>query len=260
MSIEALSMVLNHSKALGSPKVVLLGIANHLGPDATEGAWPSQKRLAEYANLSERGVQKCVDKLVKSGELRVEVAGGHSRNQYRPNRYWITIECPDNCDKSMSHRRGELLDHGRTPVQSGANAGTVRGEPGFVLTVIEPLEETLENRNSNNRFEYESKFDEWWSYYPSKRGKGAAAKAYAKALKKVPHDYLLEKVMAFRDDPHRPVDFTPNPATWLNEERWNDDPYQPGKESAVQKAMRMTMLFQQQQEQKQIEGENDGSR
>ena len=143
MSIEALSMVLNHSKALGSPKVVLLGIANHLGPDATEGAWPSQKRLAEYANLSERGVQKCVDKLVKSGELRVEVAGGHSRNQYRPNRYWITIECPDNCDKSMSHRRGELLDQGRTPVQSGANAGTVRGEPGFVLTVIEPEEEPV---------------------------------------------------------------------------------------------------------------------
>jgi hypothetical protein len=142
MSIEALSMVLNHSTAMGSPKVILLGIANHLGPDATEGAWPSQKRLADYANLSERGVQKCVDKLVKSGELRVEVAGGHSRNQYKPNRYWITIECPEDCDKSMSHRRGELQDQGRTPVPSGANAGTVRGVPEFVQTVIEPKEKS----------------------------------------------------------------------------------------------------------------------
>lgn len=142
MSIEALSMVLNHSTAMGSPKVILLGIANHLGPDATEGAWPSQKRLADYANLSERGVQKCVDKLVKSGELRVEVAGGHSRNQYKPNRYWITIECPEDCDKSMSHRRGEPQDQGRTPVPSGANGSTVRGVPEFVQTVIEPKEKS----------------------------------------------------------------------------------------------------------------------
>lgn len=148
MSIEALSMVLNHSRALGSPKVVLLGIANHLGPDATEGAWPSQKRLADYSNMSERGVQKCIDKLVASGELRVEVAGGHSRNQYRPNRYWITIECPDDCDRSMSHRRGEHLDQGRTPVLSGANAGTVRGEPEFVQTVIEPEEEPFKSRKA----------------------------------------------------------------------------------------------------------------
>lgn len=142
MSIEALSMVLNHSTAMGSAKVILLGIANHLGPDATEGAWPSQKRLADYANLSERGVQKCVDKLVKAGELRVEVAAGHSRNQYKPNRYWITIECPDDCDKSMSHRRGELQEQGRTPVPSGVNHSTGRGVPEFVQTVIEPKEKS----------------------------------------------------------------------------------------------------------------------
>jgi hypothetical protein len=142
MSIEALSIVLNHSKAMGSPKVVLLGIANHLGPDATDGAYPSQKRLAQYSNLSERGVQKCIEKLVNLGELRVEVAGGHSRNQYKPNRYWLTLECPEDCDKSMSHRIG-AMSQGRTTVPSGANAGTVRGEPEFVQTLSQPLE----NRN-----------------------------------------------------------------------------------------------------------------
>lgn len=144
MSIEALSMVLNHSRALGSPKVVLLGIANHLGPDANEGAWPSQRRLADYSNMSERGVQKCIDKLVASGELRVEVAAGHSRNQYKPNRYWITIDCPDDCDRSMSHRRSERqYTEGGTSVPSGANVSTDRGEPQFVQTVIEPKEKSF---------------------------------------------------------------------------------------------------------------------
>jgi hypothetical protein len=165
MSIEALSMVLNHSRALGSPKVVLLGIANHLGPDATEGAWPSQQRLAEYANMSERGVQKCIDKLVALGELRVEVAGGVSRDKYKPNRYWITIECPEDCDRSMSHRRGERqYAEGRTSVPLGTNAGTSRGEPQFVQTVIEPEDKPKSNLKATKK---DHRIPEGWK--PSQR-------------------------------------------------------------------------------------------
>jgi hypothetical protein len=226
MSIEALSMVLNHSKATGSQKVIMLGIANHLGPDAVEGAWPSQRRLAEYANMTERGVQKCIDKLVAIGELRVEVSAGHSRNQYKPNRYWITIECPPDCDRSMSHRRGEqVYAESRTPVPSGANASTVRGEQEFVLTVIEP--KLKPEVNSMSRKVYASDFEQWWSVYPVRKGKGAAEKAYKKALTKVSREFLLQAVTDFRDDPHRPESYLPNPATWLNEERWEDEPYKP---------------------------------
>lgn len=225
MSIEALSMVLNHSKSVGSQKVVLLGIANHLGPDATEGAWPSQKRLADYSNMSERGVQKCIDKLVASGELKVEVAAGHSRNQYKPNRYWITIECPPDCDRSMSHRRGEheYLE-GRTPVPPGSNAGTVRGEPQFVQTVIEPKEEPKENLNSKKVSNQGSKFDEWWNHYPRKEGKGAARKEFDKALKKTSLEILIASATSYRDDPNREARFTVQPARWLREERWEDGP------------------------------------
>jgi hypothetical protein len=225
MSIEALSMVLNHSKAIGSQKVVLLGIANHLGPDANEGAWPSQKRLADYSNMSERGVQKCIDKLVASGELKVEVAAGHSRNQYKPNRYWITIECPPDCDRSMSHRRGELpYSEGRTPVPSGANASTVRGEQEFVLTVIEPLEEPTENLNSLDNQTKDSQFNAWWSYFPRKEGKGAARKEFDKAIKKVGLDVLVDSAEKYGNDPNREPKFTVQPARWLREERWDDGP------------------------------------
>lgn len=225
MSIEALSMVLNHSQATGSSKVVLLGIANHLGPDAVEGAWPSQRRLAEYANMSERGVQKCIDKLVVLGELRVEVSAGHSRNQYKPNRYWITIECPPDCDRSMSHRRGEqVYSEGRTPVPPGANAGTVRGEPEFVLTVIEPSKEPTENLNSKSVSKTSSKFDEWWAHYPRKEGKGAARKEFDKAIKKTSLEVLVASAESYRDDPNREPKFTVQPARWLREERWDDGP------------------------------------
>ena len=122
MSIEALSIVLNHSRATVSAKLVLLGIANHLGPDAWEGAWPSQRRLADYANITERGVQEAIKKLVELGELRVSVAAGNSRNQYKPNLYWIDVECPDDCDRSMGHRKVAQKDpQGHTPVPAGSH-------------------------------------------------------------------------------------------------------------------------------------------
>jgi hypothetical protein len=109
MSVEALSIVLNHSRAKGASKLVLIGIANHLGPDAEEGAWPSQARLASYANVSDRAVRDAIDNLVKLGELRVAVAAGQSRSQYKPNRYWLTLKCPADCDRSYNHNRVEVF-------------------------------------------------------------------------------------------------------------------------------------------------------
>lgn len=109
MSVEALSIVLNHSRAKGASKLVLIGIANHLGPDADEGAWPSQARLAGYANISDRAVRDAIDNLVALGELEVAQAAGHSRNQYKPNRYWLKLRCPDSCDRSLNHNRVEVF-------------------------------------------------------------------------------------------------------------------------------------------------------
>lgn len=110
MSVEALSIVLNHSRAKGASKLVLIGIANHLGPDADEGAWPSQARLAGYANISDRAVRDAIDNLVALGELSVAQAAGVSKNQYKPNRYWLRLRCPDTCDRSLNHNRVEVFD------------------------------------------------------------------------------------------------------------------------------------------------------
>ena len=104
MSVEAIAVVLHHSKARGAAKLVLLGIANHINPD-NDGAWPSQATLAKYANVSDRAVRAAIEQLVALRELEVEVAGGQSQSQYKTNRYWLTLRCPDLCDGSIAHRR-----------------------------------------------------------------------------------------------------------------------------------------------------------
>jgi len=88
MSIEAVSLVLNHSKAHGRAKLVLIGIANHMGD---QGSWPSIETLSKYANASERSIKRDIQELVELGELVVQYQAAPINSQYKTNLYWITI-------------------------------------------------------------------------------------------------------------------------------------------------------------------------
>jgi hypothetical protein len=110
MSIEAMNLVLNHSKATGRAKLVLLGIANHFGDN---GAWPSISTLARYANASERSVKRDIQELVDLGELTVEVNSAPMRGQYKTNLYWISVDSGVTTEVSRGDSSGKS---GVTPV------------------------------------------------------------------------------------------------------------------------------------------------
>lgn len=72
-------------------------------------------------------------------------------------------------------------------------------------------------------------FEGWWAVYPQKVGKGAARRAYAAALRKgVTHQVLADGLaraspgMIAKEERYRP-----HAATWLNQERWLDQPGPP---------------------------------
>ena len=71
---------------------------------------------------------------------------------------------------------------------------------------------------------FEKDFEDWWEVNRHKIGKGAALKAYQKARRKgVPQETLIagmERYVAAKPE-DRPWC---NPATWLNQERWTDEP------------------------------------
>jgi hypothetical protein len=110
MSIEAMNLVLNYSKATGRAKLVLLGIANHFGDN---GAWPSIETLARYANASERSVKRDIQELVELGELTVEVNSAPMKSQYKTNLYWINVEAGVTTQVSRGDNSGKS---GVTPV------------------------------------------------------------------------------------------------------------------------------------------------
>jgi hypothetical protein len=74
--------------------------------------------------------------------------------------------------------------------------------------------------------EIEEQFDFFWSIYPRRTGKQAAKASFEKAVKAVGLDKVMDGVRALANDPNLPAEqFIPNPATWLNQGRWDDDPY-----------------------------------
>ena len=110
MSIEAMNLVLNHSKATGRAKLVLLGIANHFGDN---GAWPSIETLARYANASERSVKRDIQELIELGELTVDVNAAPMNTQYKTNLYWINVQAGVTTQVSRGDSSGKS---GVTPV------------------------------------------------------------------------------------------------------------------------------------------------
>lgn len=65
-------------------------------------------------------------------------------------------------------------------------------------------------------------FEAWWKTYPRREAKGAAEKAYAAAKKIATAEELLAGATKARQRYTDPK-FTPMPATWLNQKRWQDE-------------------------------------
>lgn len=70
-------------------------------------------------------------------------------------------------------------------------------------------------------------FEAFWLLYPRRVGKGAARKAFEKALPKIktndPFQTLCDATVLFADAVRLgDIRFIPHPATYLNQERWND--------------------------------------
>jgi hypothetical protein len=71
----------------------------------------------------------------------------------------------------------------------------------------------------------EDQFETFWRTYPRRIGKGAARKSFEKALKLESFDGImtgLHRQLSYYASKEQ--QFIPHPTTWLNQERWSDEP------------------------------------
>ena len=100
-----------------------------------------------------------------------------------------------------------ISPHGQMDFTSRANGIALQGKP------------IPDNNKDNEPYKNNIvRFEEFWKQYPKKVGKGLARKKYLMALKTVSHEHIMKGLARYSPDPH----FICLPATWLNQERWDD--------------------------------------
>jgi biotin operon repressor len=157
--------------------------------------------------------------------------------------------------ENLAHANGVGRDAIRTLINELLDAGYLlrsedreRNEKGYLggytYTTQDPHEPTQDNptqgnplhkknilkKNNlkNNERTYsdsQNEFDNFWELYPKKVDKGAAIRAFRKALKTFEATEVIEGAKRYAEDPNLPEKrYVKNPATWLNAEAWNNPP------------------------------------
>lgn len=173
-------------------------------------AFPSRETLGKRAGCNAKAITRAVDELVSIGAVIKQHR--KSGEAYQSNLYTL-------------RRVGPHLSLGRVNsdprVGSNLTLGGVKNDPLTITTEREPIE--LDNARNE--------FEQFWKRYPRKVGKIAARKAWDKATQDTSPQTILEGVRRLADDPNKPeLEFLPHPSTWLNEGRWEDEPY-PAKQT-----------------------------
>jgi len=111
------------------------------------------------------------------------------------------------------------------------DAPPLSGANGFSDSSFPPNSPPKENPSYEGQKKNPQNFAEWYALYPHKIGRAAAERSYLTASSKATQEELLEGLRRYiRTKP--PDREYCNPATWLNQERWKDDPAPPPAQKA----------------------------
>lgn len=217
MSVQAVAWVLEHSAARLGSRLALLSIANHAHPDGTQ-SFPSYDTIAKEARLSRRQAVRAVATLADEGHIFIDPKA----SPFGTNVYTITGLAPsDNLSPTRGGNgrwvvtnpaNGEVTFPTEPSDISGTNGGGNVTRTVLELTVPQPSKEQPD-------------FGYLWEHFPRKQAKIAAKKAWDKAIANgADPEAIVAGARRFAADPNRDPMFTPHPATWLNEGRWEDEP------------------------------------
>ena len=176
--------------------------------------------IAHQNNVGRDKVRRILDELIEAGYLERSESQAHNDKGHLAGYDYIT------CDPSaLAQDPHKAEPHKVEPTKAIGPPKKTNLKEHY-----KKQEDNRERKPKVMRAEIGSHsldgFETWWTAYPLKKGKGEARAAYVKACKKVSGERLQEAVEDFRDDPNKGDTYLPNPATWLNQERWDDDPYQ----------------------------------
>ena len=171
----------------------------------------------------------------------------HATDGVVPVRIAMRIACGTQCDVDLLTQCGLLLDLGDGNVevrdflehQRSAAEVKMRSQAAIDAASARWDAERKADRNADRmpkalpnamqrEKERDTYFDEWWTEYPRKVAKPKAEKAWQAAIKVAEPSTLIAAAKAYASE-RKGADpkFTAYPASWLNAQRWLDEPAEP---------------------------------
>lgn len=168
--------------------------------------------LGEFFTLTEDGYrhERCDAEIYCANEKKNK-ASHSAQERWRIAREMERANQSENDSKANAMRTHEddYANASKTPCEG--NAPNPNPNPKVNLKTLKPTREP-------------DGFAEFWSAYPKKVGKGAAEASWRKH--RPPLQTVLDAVKRQAESDQWRKDggqFIPNPATWLNQKRWEDD-------------------------------------
>ena len=188
----------------------LYAVLARYADNITHQAFPARATLAKRLECSEKTVDRAVEDLVKHGAIHKQ-----SRGRYASALYTVITAAPS--ETEMSTEQTEMSSE-----QTNLSSRSDRNDHLTRTTELEP--EELEPHKAMSE-----SFNQFWEAYPKKVQKGDARKAFAKAVNLLGDaQQIIEGAERMAADPNLPPkQFIPYPASWLNGEGWEDEPFAP---------------------------------
>ena len=180
-------------------KIVLYWIADHHNSE-TGACFPSLSVLADECEMDRATVIRHITALSEFGLIQ-KVERNRNNGSRTSNGYQLLLEKQPvvNCDPPRRKMQPPPVANCDPHNLGNTNLGNI---------------------TSNNT----AIFDDLWSIYPKKVGKGQARKAFNAALRKVDYDKIHSALIDYvKASTGKDKKYLPHLSTWLNGERWDDE-------------------------------------
>lgn len=186
-------------------KIVLYWLADHHNGE-TGKCFPSLARLCKVTEMGKTALVGHLDALENLGLIE-RIRKYDNNGAFKSTDYVLRLK-----DDTLVRNTDNPCSDFTPPLVRNANTNLVSNNLG-----------SKPNKSSSDD-EVDYYFDQLWSLYPRKVGKGQARKAFKSASKKKDFYDLLPKLMDYVQTLEgKDKQFIPHLATWLNGERWEDE-------------------------------------
>lgn len=223
MSHKMTALAMRQKGLKPAAKIVLYWLADHHNSE-TGLCCPSLKTLSEESEMSKSSLIGWLRKLEVIGKIsrdnRTRPNGSQTSNKYK-------LHMSDNPKKRVSKNKTGMSSN-ETGGLSNSDTPITLEDTNLGIELVNAQKRSGFFPEIQNKSEQEATFVQFYSAYPVKKGKPAALKAWAKAIKRDSASTIIEGAKRYADWLKNPKagNFRPHPKHpqgWLNDDRWKDD-------------------------------------